>query len=102
MKTGSCTSLKIGNQVTSDAQSIANHFNLHFVEVGSKLVKKLPSTLNHFGDYLPTATPNSIYFYPTTPREVKNIISELLSKISSGMDGIPTKVLKSTPDNVIF
>ena len=102
VKTGSCTALKIGNQVTSDAQSIANLFNLHFVEVGSKLVKKLRSTPNHFGDYLPPATPNSIYFYPTTPRVVKNIISELQSKTSRGMDGIPTKVLKSTPDNVIY
>ena len=67
--------------------------HLHFVEVGSKLVKKLPSTSNHFGDYLPPATPNTLYFNPTTPREVKNIIFELQSKASSGKDGIPIKVL---------
>ena len=101
VKTGFCSSLKIGNQVTSDAQSIANHFNLYFVEVGSKLVKKLPSTSNHFEDYLPATTPNSLYFNPTTSQEVKNIISELQSKTSSGMDGIPKKVLESTPDNII-
>ena len=60
--------------------------------------QKITFYLKRFGDYLPPATPNSLSL---SPREVKNIISELLYKTSSGMDGIPTKVLKSTPDNVI-
>ena len=89
--------------MTSDAQSIAYHFNLHFVEVESKLVKKLPSTSNQFEDYLPTATPNSFYFNPTRSKEYYiQYIFELQSKTSSSVDGIPTKVLKSTLDNVIY
>ena len=43
-----CSTLKINNQLTSDAATIANHFNLHFAEVGTKLVNNLPPTSHNF------------------------------------------------------
>ena len=97
-----CSTLKINNQLTSDAATIANHFNLRFVEVGTKLVNKLPPTSHNFEKYLPLPTANSLYFNPTSPLEIKRIITDLKSKNSSGMDGIPSKALKCTPDNILL
>ena len=81
-----CSTLKINNQLTSDAATIANHFNLHFAEVGTKLVNKLPPASHNFEEYLPLPTSNSLYFNPTSPLEIKRIITDLKSKDSNGMD----------------
>ena len=45
---------------------------------------------------------NSFYLYPTTPQEIKKIISSLQTKSSAGTDGIPAFLLKSLPINVIL
>ena len=50
--------------------------------------------------HLPTS--NSLYFNPTSPLEIKRIITDLKSKNGSGMNGIPSKALKCTPDNILF
>ena len=102
MKLDPCSTLKINNQLTSDAAKIADHFNLHFAEVGAKLVNNLPPTSHNFKEYLPLPTSNSLYFKPTSPLEIKRIVTDLKSKNNSGMDGIPSKALKCTPDNILF
>ena len=88
--------------MTSDAVTIADHFNLHFVEVGTKLVNKFPPTSYNFEQFLPFPIPNSLYFNPTTPLGIKRIVTDLKSKNSCGMDEIPYKVLKSTPENILL
>ena len=88
--------------MTSDAATIAIHFNLHFAEVGTKLVNKLPPTSHNFDEYLPLSSSNSLYFNPTSPLEIKKIITDLKSNNSSGMDGIPSKALKCTRDNILW
>ena len=97
-----CSTLKINNQLTSDAATIGNHFNLHFAEVGNKLVNKLPPTSHNFQEYLPVPTLNSLYFNPTFFLEIKRIITDLKSKNSREMDGIPSKVLKCIPDSILL
>ena len=101
-KLNPCATLKIDNQLTSDAVTIADHFNLHFVEVGTKLANKLPPTSHNFKEFLPFPIPNSLYLNPTTPLEIKRIVADLKSKNSCGIDGIPSKVLKSTPENILL
>ena len=79
-----------------------NHFNLHFAEVGTKLVNNLPPTSHNFEEYLPLPSSNSLYFNPISPLEIKRIIADLKSKNSSGMDGFPSNALKYTPDNILW
>ena len=71
-------------------------------EVGTKLVNKLPPTSHNFKEFLPFPIPNSLYFHLTTPLEIKRIVTDLKSKNSCGIDGIPSKVLKSTPENILL
>ena len=50
--------------------------------------------------HLLLATSNSLYINVTSSQELKNIISGLKPK-TSGIDEIPAKVLKSTPENIL-
>ena len=100
-KLNPCSILKIDNQLTSDAVTIANHFNLLFVEAGIKLVNKLPPTSHNFKQFLPFPIPKSLYFNPTTPLEIKRIVTDLMPKNNCGTDEI-SKVLKSTPENILL
>ena len=87
--------------MTNDPQTIANHFNNYFVNVACKLVKDPPTATSNFKEYLPKTTVNSLYINPTTPHEIKNIISGFKPKTSYGIDEIPAKILKSTPENIL-
>ena len=80
---------------------IANHFDNYFSTVAENLVKKIPSTNTNPSSFLGPNLSNSFYLYPTTPQEIKKIISSLQTKSSVGTDGIPAFLLKSLPINVI-
>ena len=67
---------------------------------GSESVNKLPSPSNTFYDYLNSPSKKS-FLFPTTPLEVKRLLSKMKSKSSSGIDKISSKILKLTPDNKI-
>ena len=56
----------------------------------------------HLCPYLPLPTSNSLYFNPTSPLDIKRIITDLKSRNSSGMDGVPSKALKCIPDNILW
>ena len=42
-----------------------------------------------------------MYVWPTCPSEISNIILKLKNKLSAGLDLVPTKVLKASPDNIL-
>ena len=42
-----------------------------------------------------------MFVWPTSPFEIKDIIKELKPKLSAGLDEIPSKVIKSSPDIVL-
>ena len=101
-KVRTCSSLVINNHIDTDPLAIANHFNNHFASAASKLTENLPNNVTQYKDYLPAPFLNSMYLNPANPLEVKKVIIELKSKSSSGIDEIPSIVVKSTPDNVIY
>ena len=73
---------------------ISNLFNNHFANISHSLVKTLPPAYTHYSDYLNSANPSSMFFFPTSPSEISLIISQFTSKFSAGWDGIPTIALK--------
>ena len=42
-----------------------------------------------------------MYVWPTFPLEFSSIILKLKNKLSAGLDLVPTKVLKASPDNIL-
>ena len=100
-----CLVSKDLSQITSHTQ-IADEFNHYFVNIGQELSQKLSDTNNDnnnssktdnsFEDYL-LINSNHIKFNfkNVTEREIKNIILQLESKNSSGIDGISSKLIKT-------
>ena len=80
---------------------IANGFNNHFSNIAIDLVNQLPKSSQHFEDYLTSSNPSSIFFYPTSPFEVKQHINKITPKYSAGWDEIPSVVLKHLPDSIV-
>ena len=49
-----------------------------------------------------SSTLSTLYLYPTSLTEIKKLISNLQPKKSTGIDEIPSTILKSTPDNILI
>lgn len=79
----------------TDKRDIANEFNSFFTNIGPNLDKNIPQSQTHFTSYLRSNTNEPLKsFNPTTADEVKNIITLLKNKASSGYDDIPTHLIK--------
>ena len=94
--------LLINGENVVDKQKVANCFNKHFATVAQKLVDKLPKPTTHFSNYLQRSNAESLYLYATSPLEIKRIIMETKSKSSSGLDDIPSKLLKLLNEDVLI
>jgi len=65
-----------------------------FTNIGSNLLKQLPTTSKNFTDYLQKPVSNSIYVEEVTVCEILNLITSLKSNKSSGPDGISCRLIK--------
>ena len=101
-KKSNCSYLLINDKHVYDKEELANHFYEHFSTIAQNLRNKLPNPTTHYSDYLSNANRESIYLYATSPSEIKNIISGMKSKSSSGIDEISSKLLKCFDENVLF
>ena len=89
------SSLTVKNDTFTNPMAIANQLNHHFVNIGKSLVTNLSgSNDNDYLIHLKSPGPSSIYFYPTTPSEIMNIISILKINIANGHDDIMPFFLK--------
>ena len=93
--------INYNKKLVNDPVEISNIFNDYFSNISSSLVKLLPSASTKFSDYLNSANPSSMFFFPTTPYEISLIISKTISKFSAGWDNIPSFVLKYLPSNFL-
>lgn len=85
------THIKTGNDnIVTDPTDIANSFNDYYINMATETSNKN----NSYQSYLQVSQNNSIFFVPTTPVEIYNIINNLKNTISVGTDGITTSVLK--------
>ena len=93
--------IEIKKKVINDTKKIANNFNTYFSNVAHNIRKEIPLTIG-FKNYLPRASsPSSFFLAPTNIEEITRIISKLKPKRSSGLDKIPTIVLKYLPENIL-
>ena len=86
----------------NDSLQITNYFNDYFVNVANNLVSDLPQTSHSFQTFMQSPTLSTLYLYPTSLTEIKKLISNLQPKKSTGIDEIPSTILKSTPDNILI
>ena len=88
----------------TDPDEIANNFGEFYSSLGSNLAKKIPGGHSSIEDYLRKIprNVNSMMLTPTTQQEVISIIDQLLSKSSSGHNGMSNVLLKSLKDSLTY
>ena len=87
--TSTPTSLTVNNETFTNSTAIANQLNHHFVNIGKLLVTNLSgSNDNDYLTCLKLPCTSSIYFYPTAPSEIMNMISKLKINKANGHDDI--------------
>ncbi len=102
------SSFHINNTLTDQPDAISNGFCKYYSEVGKKHALKIPPSVKNFKDYMPQPCDSSIFFSPTSYKEIYSIVSKMRPKNSSGYDEISNKLLKgiireiSTPLLTVF
>ena len=90
--------LKINSQLTTDPQTISDHFNEYFSNIATEVTNNLPNPEVSFDHYLGNGTEQRIMWEPVTEPELKRIVSKC-NITNPGPDNIPMKIIK---DNINF
>ena len=90
-------SLKVGDTVIKESESIANAMNEYFCSVGDKLSRKIPDKENTLlrGDHDINPTAARFTFSPMQPQELLKAINKFKTLQGSGLDGILSFFLKA-------
>lgn len=94
--------IKIGDDVITDHKRIAHYFNSHFIDIPKKLNEKLTAVQGdgnntfNFNINYPT-----IFLEPVSETEILNVILNLKSSNSAGIDGVSSNVLKRSAKIVV-
>ena len=99
-KTSLIDYLKIDNVNEYGAKRISNRFAKYFAGVGKDFAEKIPKANKSITAYLKLLQSNksSLFLEPTCDKEIKQIVSALPSKSSSGHDNISNILLKEIID----
>ena len=84
---------KHGTKITT-ADCIAEGFNNYFATIGQNLADKIPATDKSIFDYLPPRIPARLHFRTRSEAKILAIVGKLKPKLSAGMDGVSSKILK--------
>ena len=92
--------LKIDNVTEYNAKKISNRFAKYFARVGKCFAEKIPNPTKGISDYLKLLQSNSesLFLTPTHEIEIKQLVSALPSKTSTGHDNISNILLKEIID----
>ena len=88
--------IKIDQIEILNEKAIANEFGKYFSNVGKEFANRVGDPKNKIAYYSDKIfrNPNSIYFYPTSEIEIRQLIENLPNKTSSGHDNISNILLK--------
>ena len=85
-------SIEVGGINYTKPSEIAELFNEHFINVGHDLAQQISPIQNQPDKFIPETS--SIYTYKTESSEVLIAINKLAATKASGIDNLPTKILK--------
>lgn len=85
----------INENLESNAEIIANHFNQYFIDIPNKLSSNNDNTEVDYHKFTINKNYPTIFVEPATENEIFNVIMSLRNSNSSGIDNISSNMLKS-------
>ena len=80
--------------LVTDPNVVANKFNNYFVNDAKNLLKDMGESNNQYQDYLKNPSEHSFFLKEIETIETLKLLKNLNQKISSGIYGIPSKLIK--------
>ena len=68
------TIIDSNGKIIADQEKNSNSFNDYFIDVGTNIEKKIPTTNTSYSDYLPNIRINKSFFKPVNKKEILEII----------------------------
>ena len=93
-KTNSPSSLLINQKSVTNRKDMAEHFNNFFTSIGKNLQETIPPIRKGYAQYLKTPIKSNFSIKPIKPEEICDIVKTLKNNKSTGLNSIPTKILK--------
>ncbi|CAB3998795.1 Hypothetical predicted protein [Paramuricea clavata] len=86
--------LKVGENILTNTQDIAEGFNDYFSNIGPDLASKIDSTNFNYETYVENAKSEFAAFQPVTVQNVYQLLHCLCSNKATGVDKISCKIIK--------
>jgi hypothetical protein len=94
-------SFLVDNKTVTDEDAIAKSFNNFFSNIGFNISHNVPVFRKSYDTYLPRHNAKSIFLDPVHPMDVINVARKLKPKTSSGSDGVSSKLLIKTIEQIV-
>ena len=88
------TQIKVGDRITTNKETIANHFNDYFSNIGPTLAKNVPTVEKPFYSFLENKNQCSLFLMPTNSLEIMKIVKGFKDNRSTGNDDVSNHLLK--------
>jgi hypothetical protein len=92
-KSNKLPKITINGHLCDDPQTIANHFNTFFTNIGSILDTKIPKNSTNPLSFIPKNYTFNIFLDPTSELEINKIVDNL-KDCAVGWDNFPSYILK--------
>ena len=92
---GLISEIFVDNELISSKEGISERFNDFFAKIGPEKSNSVPDvTSGSFKDYLPSSSPDSMFFNKISAYEIVEIVESFENKVSADINGISGKFLK--------
>lgn len=92
--------IEINDVRVSDKNTIVNGFKDYFSSIGKETANNVKPTTTNFSEFLPPRCDQSIFFQPTHPGEIIDILDNFEGKNSTDINGFSTAFLKKIAWNI--
>ena len=86
-------------KIIEDKEEISNRFNHFFVNVGTSLASKIPSSNTNPASYIKVNISDSMFLDPVTESETEKLL-KLLKDSSAGWDDIEPSLIKNIANDI--
>ena len=95
------TQFKCNNSKDRDFYTIASKFGTFFSNIGQNLANEIPEVDLSYEAHLKGNYTDSLFFMPTTSREIESITALFTNKKSFSFDGISTNLIKASISEIL-